>query len=50
MAPIGEKKKITEEVHKVGGNEGIVDSKNANKCNVLLVVQNGIEIKEVVGL
>ena len=45
----GERKKITNKVHERGGNEGTVDSRNANKCNVLLVVHKGIEIQGVVG-
>ena len=48
-APTGDMKKITKKVHKGGGSEGIVDFRNANKCNVLFVVHKGIEIKGVVG-
>jgi len=47
--PTGERKKITNKVHKSGGNEGTVDSRNANKCNVLPVVYKGTEMKGVVG-
>ena len=49
MVPTGDRMKITNKVHKRGGNEGTVDSSNANKCNVLLVVHKGIEIKGVAG-
>ena len=49
MAPTGERKKITKEILKGGGNEGTVDSKNANKYDVLLVVYKGSEIIGVVG-
>jgi len=47
--PIGDRKKITNKVHEGGGSEGTVDSRNVNKCSVLLVVHKGIEIKGVVG-
>ena len=47
--PTEDRKKITNKVQKGGGSEETVDSKNANKCNVLLVVHKGIEIKGVVG-
>ena len=48
--PTGDRKKISNKVHESGGNKGTVDSRNANKCNVLFVVHKGIEIKRVVGL
>ena len=34
----------------VSGKEGAVDSKNANNCNVLLVVDKGIGIRGVQGV
>ena len=41
--------KITKKVLEGGGNEGTVDSRSANKCNVLLIVHKGIEMIGVVG-
>ena len=47
--PTGDRNKSTNKVHERGGNEGTVDSRNANKCDVLCVVHKGIEIKGVGG-
>mmetsp|Transcript_22523 Transcript_22523/g.22800 ORF Transcript_22523/g.22800 Transcript_22523/m.22800 type:complete len:112 (+) Transcript_22523:142-477(+) len=49
MALTEGRKKITKKVLKGGENKGTVDSRNANKCNVLFVVNKGIEIRGVVG-
>ena len=43
--PTGDKKNITNKVHEGGGNEGTVDSKNANKCKGLLIGHKGIKIE-----
>ena len=45
----GDRKKITNKVHEKSGNEGTVDSRNANKCDALQVGLNAIEIIGVVG-
>ena len=47
--PTGDRKKITNKVHEKSGDEETVDSRNANKCNVLFVVHNGIATEGVVG-
>ena len=44
----GDRKTITKKVHESGGNKGTLDSKNANKCDILLVVHKGIEIIGVI--